>query len=257
MPQNRTKARLAEGKTVFGTPLTMDAPALVEMLGNAGLDFVMIDCEAGPMGFQAVEGMVRAAEVAGITPLVRVPSHAPEEMGRFLDRGAQGVIVPHVSSREGAEAVVTAVKYPPSGRRGFAPARWRLAYRGEEDIFAAANRETLVACMVEEREGVENLGEIASVEGVDVVLIGPNDLAASLGYTGQTWHPEVQRIVEEAADLIRSLGRPWPVLGVGAVPVSATDRYRAFQERGVRYFNVGLDGIIGGTVREFLGRVQG
>ena len=118
MRTNTTKAKLGEGKVVFGGIIGEHAPSLVELFGALGYDFVMIDCEHGPMDLNQVEHMVRAAEVFGITPLARVPNHDPSTILRFLDRGVQGVIVPHVNSAAQAEAIAKAARYYPEGNRG-------------------------------------------------------------------------------------------------------------------------------------------
>src|SRR5688572_27703963 len=123
MQTNKTKAKLAEGQVVFGAIISRYAPDLVELFGAIGYDFVMIDCEHGPMDLDQVEHMVRAAEVFGITPITRVPDHGEATILRFLDRGVQGVIVPHVNTAEEAEGVAKAARYHPEGRRGMGSGR--------------------------------------------------------------------------------------------------------------------------------------
>src|SRR5438477_13043640 len=117
MRTNTTKAKLAEGKVVFGAIISRYAPDLVELFGAIGYDYVMIDCEHGPMDLNQVEHMVRAAEVFNITPLARIPNHQQDTVLRFLDRGVQGVIVPHVRTAEQAAAIAAAAKYGPEGTR--------------------------------------------------------------------------------------------------------------------------------------------
>ena len=123
MRTNTTKAKLADGKVVFGAIISRHAPDLVELFGAIGYDFVMIDCEHGPMSLDEVEHMVRAAEVFGITPITRIPNHEDSTILRFLDRGVQGIIVPHVNTRAQAEAVAAAARYFPEGHRGAAGGR--------------------------------------------------------------------------------------------------------------------------------------
>ena len=118
MRTNITKAKLGEGNVVFGAIISRYAPDLVELFGAIGYDFVMIDCEHGPMDLDQVEHMVRAAEVFDITPIARIPDHAESTILRFLDRGLQGIIVPHVNTREEADSVVRAARYYPQGYRG-------------------------------------------------------------------------------------------------------------------------------------------
>src|SRR3990172_6210303 len=120
MRTNNTKAKLTQGKVVIGAIVSSYSPETVELFGAIGYDFVMIDCEHGPMSVDQVENMVRAAEVFGITPIARIPDHADATILRFLDRGVQGIIVPHVNTREQAEAVAKASRYYPEGHRGAA-----------------------------------------------------------------------------------------------------------------------------------------
>ena len=130
MQTNTTKAKLAEGQTVFGAIISRFAPDLVEIFGAIGYDFVMIDCEHGPMELDQVEHMVRAAEVFGITPIARIPDHADSTILRFLDRGVQGIIVPHVNTKAEADAVAKAARYYPEGRRGVGGGRGRPRQKG-------------------------------------------------------------------------------------------------------------------------------
>ena len=115
MQTNLTKAKLAEGKVVFGAIIGRYAPDLIELFGALGYDFVMIDCEHGPMDLDQVEHMVRAGEVFGITPIARIPDHSESTILRYLDRGLQGIIVPHVNTKEEAESVARAARYHPEG----------------------------------------------------------------------------------------------------------------------------------------------
>ena len=123
MRTNTTKAKLNEGEVVFGAIITRYAPDMVEIFGALGYDFVMIDCEHGPADLDQVEHMVRAAESFGITPIARVPDHHEQTILRYLDRGLQGVIVPHVNTGEQAAAVARAARYYPDGYRGMGGGR--------------------------------------------------------------------------------------------------------------------------------------
>ena len=137
MRTNTTKAKLAEGKVVFGAIISRYAPDLVELFGAIGYDFVMIDCEHGPMDLDEVEHMVRAAEVFGITPITRIPNHEDSTILRFLDRGVQGIIVPHINTREAATAVAKAARYYPDGHRGVGGGRGGITCRCRPGITAA------------------------------------------------------------------------------------------------------------------------
>ena len=163
-----------------------------------GFDFLVFDGEHGPIEPRDCEGLVHAAELRGSAPLVRVPTNEPSVILRYLDTGAIGVHVPLVDSAEEAEAAVAAVEYAPRGTRGLAGVRASdygtvpLAEYVEQ-----ANEATMVVIQVG-AAAVERVGEIAAVEGVDVIFVGPTDLSQAFGVTGQTGHP----VLEQAYDLI-------------------------------------------------------
>ena len=122
MRTNTTKIKLNEGNVVYGAIISRFAPDTVEIFGAIGYDFVMIDCEHGPMDLDQVEHMVRAAEVFGITPIARIPNHEDSTILRFLDRGVQGIIVPHINTKEEAESVARAARYYPEATGEWAEA---------------------------------------------------------------------------------------------------------------------------------------
>ena len=189
---------LAERRPLLGLFINFAAPAIVEMAGYIGYDFVFIDAEHGPQDCETCEHMVRAAESAGIVPIIRLPYPEPNLINRYLDTGAMGVLVPHVSSAEVARAVVDAARYYPQGHRG-AGARTRAGdfgfTRSGADYAAWANAETLVLGILEDDGLDANLPEILKVEGFDGFVIGPSDLAQSLGLPGQVRHPKVMEAV--------------------------------------------------------------
>ena len=167
MRTNTTKAKLAAGQVVFGAIISRPAPDQVELFGAIGYDFVMIDCEHGPMSLDEVEHMVRAAEVFGITPITRIPNHEDSTILRFLDRGVQGIIVPHVNTRGAAEDVARAARYWPDGHRGVAGGRAHDYGVGvsRDESTRWINAELLVISMIEETEAVDNLDAILTVPG--------------------------------------------------------------------------------------------
>jgi len=181
---NKTKAKLMEGQVAVGANINFYAPILVELYGVMGFDWVWIDCEHGSSNDSETENMIRAAELYDLTPIVRVPNAYPSTLLRFLDRGAQGLIVPHISTREEAEAVARASRYYPMGDRSSATGgRTNRLGSGlsPAEYYEAANRETLLITMVETPEAVENVRRIASVPGIDAILVGSNDLTQAMG----------------------------------------------------------------------------
>ncbi|QPC94953.1 HpcH/HpaI aldolase/citrate lyase family protein [Mesorhizobium sp. INR15] len=156
----------------------------VEVLALAGLDFLCIDWEHAQISRDMIETMIRAADVHRVPAMVRVPGHAPEAIAAALDSGAQGVLVPRVSTSAQAAMAVKASRYPPKGERGVGPGRAAgYGYRIPEYL-AAANERTVVAVQVETAEGLANIEAIAAVEGVDVIFVGPGDLSVSIDALG-------------------------------------------------------------------------
>jgi 4-hydroxy-2-oxoheptanedioate aldolase len=242
---NSAKRKLAAGKPVSVVAPTYTAPGLVELLGRQGYDVIFIDTEHGPPSWDAVEDMVRAAELADATPIIRVQSHDPSTITRALDRGAGGVQVPHVNTRAEAEAVVRHAKFAPIGHRGFAGGR---AAFGEtmRDFTRRANEETMVVVMLEEVEALQNLDDILETEHVDVFFVAPGDLAQSMGHPGQTDHPAVQAALDDAIKRIRAAGR-----APGTLTTPATVRH--YLDIGALFLYVGLGAVLLPGTKEFLG----
>ena len=240
MRTNTLKQKLLDGKPVFGVMLTFPAPPIVEMLGYMGFDWILLDNEHGSITVDTAEDVIRAAELTGIAPIVRPIVNRPEAIAPFLDRGAWGVQVPHVNTREEAEAAVAACKYFPDGERG-SFSRGRPAEYGmggtTQEYFAKANANTLVCLMLEEVVAVSNIAEIARVKGVDVLFIGSGDLSQSMGYPGQQAHPEVLAVMEKGVKVIRDAGV--------AAGVSCPDALvPKFLGLGVQYFHSSVSSLL-------------
>ena len=167
------KAKLERGEAVIGLTLLGNWPEVVEILGYLGLDYVWFDGQHGVLGLPEMAGLVRAAEVAGITPLARVPRNAPDVILSYLDLGIQGIIVPDVNTKEEAEAVVRAAKFYPEGMRGLGYGHFAeyFARRSMGEVLGDANNDTSVIVQCESTTGMDNLVEIVRVPGVDVVML--------------------------------------------------------------------------------------
>lgn len=209
MYKNQAKKKLLGGDTIYGVFCNLYSPMIVELIGHIGFDFVLADAEHGPSEVESCEHMVRAANSAGVPIFIRVAMNIQQNILRYLDTGAQGIQLPMVNTRAEAEAVVQAVKYPPQGRRGLAATR--AADYGLkmslEDYTIMANEETLVVVQLETIEAMDNLGDMLSVEGIDVFFIGPNDLSTSMGYIGQVNHPKVQAAIKRLVEEIHAAGK--------------------------------------------------
>lgn len=244
MRLNLTKRQLRDGKRVIVAAPVFTSPALVEMIGAKGFDAVFIDCEHGSAGWEEVENMVRAAELVGATPIVRVQENSPSIITRTLDRGAGGIQVPHVNTRADAEAAVRHAKFAPLGVRGFSGGR--SAYGEDMSLFSSrANDETMVIAMIEDVEAIRNLDEILTVEDIDVFFVAPGDLSQSMGYPGRPDHPEVQAIIDAALLRIKASGRCAGVL-------TKTDQMEHYLRLGVRYLYVSVSHLLDRGIQELL-----
>src|SRR6059058_3984475 len=247
MRHNKAREKLAAGQPVSVIAPGYTSAGLVELVAYMGFDVIFIDCEHGPAGWDEVENMVRAAELADATPIVRVQANDPSTITRALDRGAGGVQVPHVNTRAQAEAAVRHAKFAPLGHRGFAGGRAAFGVTG--DFTRHANDETMVVVMLEEVEALRNLDEILRVEHIDAFFIAPGDLSQSMGFPGQPEHPEVQAAIDSAVRRTRAAGR---APGLLASPTTV-GRYL---ELGALFLYVSLPSLLAPGARDFLAVVN-
>lgn len=233
---NRLRARLAAGERIYGVINSIAAPLLVEMIGYAGFDFVILDLEHVGVNPQTLEDLIRAAECCGLTPLVRVPGVEPGTILRALDAGAQGVVVPRVQDAQQARQAVHAARYHPLGDRGISGGRTTgFGALPLAEYMALANREIMVVAMIEDSAGVEAIDAIVAVPGIDMVLEGAIDLSQSLGVPAQAQHPSVQEAIRRVAAACFARGVPFC-----AIP-RVEGQHEAWREAGVRAFLLGDD----------------
>lgn len=225
MIENRMKKLIASGKPAFGVSVQFPSADIVEMIGQLGFDWVMLDAEHGSITPDNIGPLVMAAELHGITPIVRPEKNDPAVINKYLDRGVMGVQVPHVNSADEARAVVDACRFHPDGKRGLGGGRMADFGFGiaTTDYVKQANEQMLVCVQIEDVEAVDNLDEMLTVEGVDVFFIGPTDLAQSLGYPGQNGHPKVQKVVEDTFAQIHAAGKASGTPGAAEQAKSNTD----------------------------------
>ena len=248
---NRAKAKLLAGEIAVGGSVNFYAPIIVELYGVLGFDWVWIDCEHGSSNDSESENMIRAAELHDLTPIVRVPNAAPSTLLRFLDRGAQGLIVPHINTRDAAAAVARASRYYPMGDRSSATGgRTNRLGSGlpPAEYYAAANRETLLICMIETPEAVANVRDIASVDGVDALLVGSSDLTQAMGMPPPA---QVDAAISQVIDGALAAGKIVGVAGAG-MTVDNVARFRQFADRGVRLMSVNVQDFIRQSAGNFL-----
>ena len=203
-PSRNIRAKLEAGDRVFGTTVQVPSPEIVEIVGYTGFDFVWLDAEHGTMDLGAIACLIRSAEASGIDSIVRVPNADPSFIQRVLDAGATGILAPHVRSASDATALVSASKFPPMGIRGACPATRAVGHYTDDWIedYQRADRDTIAWALVEDPEGVDDIERIVRTPGLDGIVVGPFDLAQSLGFEGDVFHPE---IVEMHARVVKAV----------------------------------------------------
>jgi 4-hydroxy-2-oxoheptanedioate aldolase len=233
---NRLRTLWANDGCAFGSIATIASVQTVQVLARSGLDFMLIDLEHGPIDIQTAHAMIAATSGTPLVPLVRVSGKEPWQAKAPLDLGAMGVAFPMTNNREDAAAIVKAVRYPPDGERYwgpfYAPLRWGQSMR---EYLDTADDEVLAIAVIEHHEAVEHAAEIARTPGLDVVVIGPGDLATSMGLRGRADHPDVQAAIARIEQGVNGSG---VVLG-GVAPTAA--QARPMIERGYRLLMVGFD----------------
>jgi 4-hydroxy-2-oxoheptanedioate aldolase len=231
------RSKLAAGECVFGPFVNIPACVAAELTGYAGFDFCVIDVEHSPFTFERAEGLVRAAQVAGVASIIRTYDAQPSTTTRALDTGCDGILVPNLSSGAEAEAVVRGARFYPQGERGVHPYARSARYGATpaQRYFAEARERTLVAVQLEGLEGIQNLGDIVSTEGIDVVFVGPYDLSQSLGVPGQVDSPPVLARIQEIVAAVRASDK-----AVGIYADNAEDA-RRWRDLGIQFVGVGFD----------------
>lgn len=203
---DRLKTVVESGEPTVGSWISIGHPAMAEIPAQLGFDFVVVDTEHTPTGLETVENMLRAVEATeGPTvPLVRVAWNDPVRIKRVLDLGVAGVMIPMVETPEEAREAVEAVRYPPDGNRGIAAARASRYGLTLGDSVAEGGSRLLTVVQIESERALSNVEEIAAIDGVDVIFVGPADLSASLGVFGQWDHDRyteaVDRVITAASD---------------------------------------------------------
>lgn len=201
-------SRLRSGSPAFGCWLEMVSSIAAEIVAQAGYDCVMIDREHGPGSVMDAIALMHAVQGRGCTPLMRVPANDPVDIKRSLDAGVAGVMIPAVDSKADAEAAIAACRYPPRGRRGMAASMVRASDYGADwrDYVKRADEALLVICQIESGAAVQNAAEIAAVDGVDMLFIGPFDLSANLGHLGEPDHGAVRSAIASVEEAAKAAG---------------------------------------------------
>ncbi|HTT08931.1 MAG TPA: aldolase/citrate lyase family protein [Gammaproteobacteria bacterium] len=212
------RQRLRAGEQLFGTLVSLHSADVAELLSKAGFDWLFIDTEHGAFDPAQAQALLQA--VGDRCPcLIRVPAGEEVSIKKALDVGAAGVIVPQVNTAQDAARVVKLCKYPPVGTRGVGIARAHGYGYGFADYIASANEEVAVVLQIEHIDGVNNIRDIIRVADIDAVFIGPYDLSASMGRTGQVDDPEVQKAIATVRDVALAAGLKLGIFGISAAAV--------------------------------------
>jgi 2-keto-3-deoxy-L-rhamnonate aldolase RhmA len=202
-------------RPLAGTLLSISAPQVAEIISDSGFDWVLIDMEHSAISLESVQNSL---QVMGdkILKIVRVPGNDEIWIKRVLDTGCDGILVPMVNSAAEALKVIQSSKYPLEGRRSVGLSRAHSFGPGFNDYVKNANRDLVIMIQIEHKEGVKNIDEILKVKGIDSVFIGPYDLSASMGLTGQLDHPDVKAAIELIKAKCRQAGLPYGIFGMTA-----------------------------------------
>jgi len=226
---NRVKQKLANGEvaTILSGFVNADQ---IDVFGALGADGVWLEGEHGPVDFGDISDLTRACDLWGLTSVLRLSHNEYGDIYRALDRGAQGLVIPHVNNRAEAQNVVDSAKFAPMGKRGMFTSRQGY---GVPDYLKVANDNTLLIILIEDIVAVRALDEILSVDNIDVFFVAPSDLAASMGHIGEAAHPEVQQTIDSALQQIVAAGKTAGTLATDA-------NVEHYAKLGVRCFMTGI-----------------
>lgn len=209
---NRFKQALAAGRSQIGLWCTLSTGFTAEVVAGAGFDWLLLDTEHSPGDVLTVLAQLQALSGYPVAPVVRPASNDPVLIKRLLDCGAQSLLIPYVETVADARAAVAAIRYPPSGMRGVSAITRATQFGRVRNYARDAEAGLCLIVQIETRRGVDALEEIAAVDGIDGVFVGPSDLAASLGHIGDPGHPDVVAVVEDAVARIVACGKPAGIL---------------------------------------------
>ncbi|MBI4790733.1 MAG: aldolase [Chloroflexi bacterium] len=211
MRLNPLRGKFQAGESVYGTMIQdIRSPSIGLLMARAGCDFLFFDMEHGPFDFESVVDMIKVTRLAGVTPLVRVPSDEYHLLVRPLDAGAQGIMIPRVETRSQVERIIQCTKYPPLGSRGCSVNKGHNDFVPEEmwQFTEQANRQNLIILQIERAAAVENIDDLLSVPGVGACILGPNDLALSLGEHSKDYLSALEGPIQRVLDASKRHGVP-------------------------------------------------
>ena len=232
---NSFKRRLLAGETLIGCWCSLANPITTEVLGVAGFDWILLDGEHSPNDPISFIPQLMALKDSVSAPIVRPSWNNPVELKRLLDGGFYNFLIPFVENAEEAARAVAATRYPPQGFRGVSVSQRSNKFGSIKDYFTGVNDQICVMVQIESRKGVAAAAEIANVDGIDGIFVGPSDLAAGFGHLGNANHPEVQDAMAQIIAAAKAAGKPIGILA----PVEADAR--RYMTQGVTFVAVGSD----------------
>lgn len=235
MRDNRTKRAMRSGGLALGVSLTVPDPFVSEVVGAADLDFVLIDAEHSAISIDQLQMMLIALRSSRSTTLVRPAANDPTLIKQILDLGAEGLVVPEVDDAAACAAAVSAARYPPLGRRGFGPRRAARLDGGRPAYLARADEEVAVLVMIESAAAVADIDAILETPGLDGIMVGPADLAVTIGHLTELGHPDVRAAIATVRDACERHGVPF---GIFAATEAAAREWAA---AGARFMTIGAD----------------
>lgn len=239
--ENRLKSLLRQNKVAVGAQLRFGSPAIAELFGHAGFDFVVLDSEHAPQTTVGIQSQLQAVGCTKATGIVRIVKNDPDLMRPFLDMGAEGFVVPFVLTGEEARMGVSAIKYPPIGTRGWGPARAsHYGYIPNPKYRDEANDSLVFLPIIEDKRAVENIDAILSTEGLDSFIIGPVDLSFSLGKPFDFECPKFKEAIKAVEKAARAAKKPLGTAIYGG-DMYNTDTYKKFIDLGYALLLIGGD----------------
>ena len=237
---NQTKRKLQKGEVVFGIQIDFYAPTLVELLGSIGFDFIQLDCEHGTLTEEQVQNMIRASEGTDITPLARVSIHDPGFIQRILDSGIQGILAPHVVTKEDALELIRLIKHEPVGERGYMNASRATNFGQGEQLtgkgyLAEADSQMLAIVMPENKESINNIKDIISLSQIDGAYIGAGDLSASMGFPAPA---DLKALVYQAGKVCLASGKWFGTGGAGIFFFPELKKFTEYIDHGAQFINI-------------------
>jgi 4-hydroxy-2-oxoheptanedioate aldolase len=235
LPVNSFKRALYAGQSQIGLWCSLSSHYSAEVVAGAGFDWLLLDCEHSPNDLESLLTQLQAVAPYPTPPVVRVPWNDTVTIKRVLDIGAQSLLVPYVQTPDEARAAVAAVRYPPGGVRGVAGTTRATRFGRVKDYAKRAHEEICLLVQLETESSLRHVEEIAAIDGIDGIFIGPADLHASMGYTGEVAHPQVFPLIEDTLRRIRAAGKAPGIL------VADEARAQRCIEAGSLFTAVGVD----------------